>query len=137
LQRPIASELEKNVLDWLSEVDSFDKGNIDKKSEFYHQYKEIFDKWGYQKYLEATNKTTYQTHPQAIYHSRLLPTKKITELLKLQGSKDLELDINNLLEELNIQEESKVLSSEFLSPVEEQEESSTLEVQIQIPHKQS
>ena len=53
----------------------------DKTSEFYRQYKDVEDLGGFDQSFPATvvNDLAYETHPQAIYTSRLLDFKNLPE----------------------------------------------------------
>lgn len=158
LNRPVASELRRTLNNWLSETHNR------KNTEFYQQYKKIekaedeeFQEFCHQnnyeykedmfyrkksKAWEAFCKSPsvlYKTHPQAIYTSRLLPTKEITQLLQRKvneaffGSKNICLDINDFnLDKLNIQE-----TQEEISAKTEQEQISAHEAQIEVLPKQN
>ncbi|KLL03765.1 MAG: hypothetical protein MRECE_9c019 [Mycoplasmataceae bacterium CE_OT135] len=70
-KRPIASELERNLRSWEQENTEFDK-----------QLQEAEE---YNKYLPNNIRfPKYKKHPKAVYHSKFLPTKEITQLLQSQ-----------------------------------------------------
>jgi serine/threonine protein kinase len=107
-KRPTANELEKNLRSWKQEVNSHYRD-----TEFKKQLREA----------EEFNKTLsddvkfpkYEIHSGASYHSKLLPTKEITQLLD-SGL----LDLTIATRQLTIQDEQAETS---------------LQAQIQIPPK--
>ncbi|KLL02682.1 MAG: hypothetical protein MRECE_53c001 [Mycoplasmataceae bacterium CE_OT135] len=124
-KRPTANELEKILRNW--EEGTSQKENNEYYSDSEDEVEDILFRYQTQftqqlQEAEEYNKTLpenikfpdYQKkiHKGATYHSKLLPTKEITQLLqKLKtseqswGSKNIELTLNNLnLDELNIQE---------------------------------
>ncbi|CFW92770.1 putative Non-specific protein-tyrosine kinase [endosymbiont DhMRE of Dentiscutata heterogama] len=99
-KRPIASELERTLSDWYNEME-------DKSSEFYWQVRESEE---HNKSLLTAN-PEYKTHTQAIYTSRLLDFKNLSEPQNnfsqvWQDSTLLELQIKGVEEELKILKET-------------------------------
>jgi len=84
LQRPNADELFKILDDWNDETNQQAADLTENYTEFYYQYKKIKKIEDYNN--KSQNWTTagliHQNHSQALYTSRLINTKEISELLK-------------------------------------------------------
>ena len=82
LKRPKADELHNIIYNWWNEIDN-NKNKDDEDiefSEFYKQYKEAEEfNESITSSSNAVSPTSYTTHPQAIYTSRLLDYKKLPE----------------------------------------------------------
>jgi nanoRNase/pAp phosphatase (c-di-AMP/oligoRNAs hydrolase) len=99
---------------------------IEKDTEDYYKYQKVKEEYNY----AAKNINKYKVHPQAIYHSRLINTKQITQQLeKLKLNEEYH---TKSLEELTLDN----FNLDELSISEDPQEQSSTQAQIQIPPKQ-
>ncbi|KLL02867.1 MAG: hypothetical protein MRECE_40c006 [Mycoplasmataceae bacterium CE_OT135] len=114
-KRPTANELERTLRKWQEEI----KESSSSSYQYYREDKKEDTEFKNQlQVAEEFNKTLpdevkypkYKIHKGASYHSKLLPTKEITKILKtlqLNDSKQLNLEIPFELEQLSISEEKQ------------------------------
>lgn len=121
LKRPTANELEKDLSSYYDEIKEKRNTKFTQQLQEAEEYNQLLPK--------GIKFPKYKVHPEAIYTSRILPTKKqITELLQhskeinneFWGSRNIDLNLE-VIENLGIQEDSQ--------------EESSIQAQIQIPPK--
>jgi len=87
-ERPTANELHEVLTDWFNEI------YWERNTEFYQQYRETkkFNQ-EFNSPMIDSSASSYQTHFQAVYTSRLLPTKEIVRLSESSPEQSFEQEI--------------------------------------------